>query len=94
MAIYMNDLIKNIDKLHTTELGAQRIRKNMGLDETDTVSLCKSYISMPDAKFQLVGKNWYVESNNFIFTVNAKSHTIITVKRADKIKRKNSDAEQ
>ena len=83
----MNNLIKNIDKLHTTELGAQRIRKNMSLDETDTVSLCKSYISMPDAQFQLVGKNWYVKSNNFIFTVNAKSYTIITVKHADKIKR-------
>lgn len=84
----MNDLIKNLDKLHTTELGAQRIRKNMQTDEFYIVSLCKSYISMPDAKFQLVGKNWYVESNNFIFTVNAKSYTIITVKRADKFRRR------
>ena len=83
----MNDLINNLDKLHTTELGAQRIRKNMQTDSTDIVSLCKSYIAMPNAKFQLVGKNWYVEANNFIFTVNAHSYTIITVKRADKFRR-------
>lgn len=94
MVFYMNDLINNFDKLHTTELGAQRIRKNMRTDVESIVSLCRSYISMTDAKFQLVGKNWYVESNGFIFTVNAKSYNIITVKRVDKFRRMISTIEQ
>lgn len=84
----MNELIKNIGQLHTTELGAQRIRKNMRTEAADVVTLCKCYISMPDAKFELAGKNWYIESNNFMFTVNAKSFTIITVKSADKFRKK------
>ena len=28
-----NALIENIDRLHTTELGAERIRRNLGLTE-------------------------------------------------------------
>lgn len=49
----MNDLIKNLDKLHTTELGAQRIRKNMQTDEFYIVSLCKSYIWLGNMNLML-----------------------------------------
>ena len=28
----MNDLIMNLDKLHTTELGAERIKRNLGIE--------------------------------------------------------------
>lgn len=37
----MNDLITNIEKLHTTELGVQRIKKNLSLDTDDVVKWSK-----------------------------------------------------
>ena len=33
----MNDLVANIDKLHTTEMGAVRIRKNLSIGDVDAV---------------------------------------------------------
>ncbi|MFV0382002.1 MAG: DUF3781 domain-containing protein, partial [Breznakia sp.] len=33
----MNDLIVNIEKIHTTELGVARIKKNLKLDTDDVV---------------------------------------------------------
>jgi len=34
----------NLDKLHTTELGAVRISKNLGLTDVDPVAWCKDKI--------------------------------------------------
>ena len=39
-----NVLIDNIDKVHTTEMGVDRIRKNLGLDNVDVVEWCKTKI--------------------------------------------------
>lgn len=36
-----NCLLENVDKLHTTELGIIRIRKNLDLDTDDVVRWCK-----------------------------------------------------
>lgn len=44
----MNDLITNIEKLHTTELGVQRIKKNLSLDTDDVVKWCKEAINQAD----------------------------------------------
>ena len=38
------DLIKNLDKIHTTELGAQRIRKNLSLDTLDLIAWSKNRV--------------------------------------------------
>ena len=37
------DLIKNLDKIHTTELGTLRIKKNLSLDTPDLISWCFNY---------------------------------------------------
>lgn len=37
-----NDLLNNIDKLHTTEMGVQRIKRNLCLNTVDAVDWCKS----------------------------------------------------
>ncbi len=37
-----NELLENLDKLHTTELGVQRIKRNLSLDTEDVVSWCKT----------------------------------------------------
>ena len=39
-----NELIENIDKVHTTAMGIDRIRKNLGLDDIDVVAFCVSRI--------------------------------------------------
>jgi hypothetical protein len=72
-----NDWTDNIDKLHTTELGALRITRNLGLDAPDTVEWCKQKMMNAD-DITRKGKNWYVRFDNCVVTVNAHSYTIIT----------------
>lgn len=74
----MNELILNIDKLHTTELGAIRIKKNLNLHIDDVVAWCKAAILNPQCFIERMGKNWYAQIDNCIITINAHSYTIIT----------------
>ena len=74
----MNALIANIDKLHTTDLGAVRIRRNLGLDAPDVVDWCKQQILLPNCSIFRKGKNWYAEVGGCRITINAHSYTIIT----------------
>lgn len=39
-----NVLTDNIDKVHTTEMGIDRIRKNLSLGDIDVVAWCRSKI--------------------------------------------------
>ena len=78
-----NELIINIDKLHTTELGIVRIKRNISLPDNDVVSWCKEQIQKPETVIAKQGKNWYIETTLCKITVNAHSYTIIT---AHKIK--------
>ena len=72
-----NDLIKNFEKIHTTELGNIRIKRNLELNINDVVEWCKQKIKLSDNLIKK-GKNWYVSFENYIITINAKSYTIIT----------------
>lgn len=74
----MNDLMIQLDQLHTTALGVVRIKKNLSLETDDVVEWCKSKISSPNAVMLRNGKNWYVKADSCIITVNAYSNTIIT----------------
>ena len=38
----MNGLIENIAKFHTTEMGAERIKRNLQLEAEDPVQWCKT----------------------------------------------------
>lgn len=73
-----NELIGNIDKVHTTKMGIDRIRKNLGLDDIDVVAFCRSKILDKSAVITKQGKNWYVRIEGCVITVNASSYTIIT----------------
>jgi ribosomal protein S18 acetylase RimI-like enzyme len=73
----MNDLLANLDKLHTTDLGAERIKGNLNLQTDDVVLWCKEAVEQHDVIFGM-GKNWYVYRNGIAITINAKSLTIIT----------------
>lgn len=74
----MNGLLKNIDKLHTTEMGVERIKRNLSIQEDDVVSWCRLRIQDESAQIERKGKNWYITINNCVITVNAHSYTIIT----------------
>lgn len=75
----MNDLLLNIDKVHTTELGKVRIKKNLNIDNVDVVEYCKNIIMDNNSIIYRNGKNWYCKNNLIIITINAYSYTIITV---------------
>ena len=72
-----NELIENIDKLHTTKLGSGRIKQNLGIETDDVVEWCKQQIRQADDILRN-GKNWYVHTGDSVITVNAHSYTVIT----------------
>lgn len=77
-----NELLLNIEKLHTTDLGIMRIKRNLSLDEeADVVKWCREKIQDTDALINRRGKNWYVNIEHCEITVNAYSYTIITAHR-------------
>lgn len=71
-------LLNNLDKVHTTKMGIDRIKRNLNLDIDDVVEWCVNKINNTGAKITRTGKNWYIEFDNCIITVNAYSYTIIT----------------
>ena len=75
-----NELVENIEKLHTTPMGVDRIRRNLSLgdDVKDVVAFCRQKILAPTANISRQGKNWYVKIDGCVITVNAYSYTIIT----------------
>lgn len=76
-----DELLTNLNRIHTTDLGLLRIRKNLSLDVEDVVSWCKDKIMAENAEITRKGKNWYVSVDGCIITVNAYSYTIITAHR-------------
>lgn len=74
----IRDFINHIDEMHTTEMGAQRIKKNLSLETDDIVGWCKENILSKDAIISKKGKNWYVQVGKNVITVNSYSYTIIT----------------
>jgi hypothetical protein len=74
-------LIENLDKVHTTDMGAVRITGNLGLKDEDPVAWCRNKITDGASSITRKGKNWYVETDSCIITVNAYSYTIITAHR-------------
>jgi hypothetical protein len=73
----MNTLLDNINRIYTTELGRQRIQRNLELKNIDLVNWCKYSVKKSDNIIKK-GKNWYVYKDNCIITINASSYTVIT----------------
>ena len=71
-------LLSNIDKVHTTEMGIDRIKKNLKIDTNDVVKFCKNKILDKNCNIYKQGKNWYCEIDNIKITINSYSYTIIT----------------
>lgn len=74
----VKELLSHLNLLHTTDLGAQRIRKNMNLNISDVIGWCRGQVITPDAIITQKGNNWYITVACCEITVNAHSYTIIT----------------
>ena len=74
---YKDILISNLDKIHTTKMGAERISKNLNI-KNDPVEYCKRKIQKKESEIIKKGKNYYVDIDDCTITVNASSYTIIT----------------
>ena len=73
-----DELLLNIDKLHTTKMGKDRIKKNINLSNDDVVETCKEMILDSNCVVKKQGKNWYCKNNDTVITINWHSYTIIT----------------
>lgn len=71
-------LLDNISKVHTTEMGIDRIKKNLKLNTNDVVEFCKNKILDKNCNIYKQGKNWYCEIDNIKITINSYSYTVIT----------------
>ncbi|MBO7713744.1 MAG: DUF3781 domain-containing protein [Methanobrevibacter sp.] len=78
------ELLRNLDKVHTTEMGVDRIKRNIEVDVEDIVSYCIDKIKQDNAVIEKKGKNYYVNVDGVIITVNASSYTIITAHKEKK----------
>ena len=72
-----NDLLLNLEKIHSTTLGVKRIKRNLGIDADDIILWCKRKIENAN-NISRKGKNWYVYVDNVVITINAHSFTVIT----------------
>ena len=71
-------MLDHIDKIHTTELGIERIKRNLKLDTQDVVAYCRNKILDKNCHIYKRGKNWYCEIDQIKITINSLSYTIIT----------------
>ncbi|MBR3162390.1 MAG: DUF3781 domain-containing protein [Bacilli bacterium] len=71
-------LLNNINKIHTTKLGINRIKNNLNLNIDNVVEYCKNKIIDNNCNIYKKCKNWYCEINNIIITINSYTYTIIT----------------
>lgn len=67
-----------LEKLHTTPRGEQRIARNLDNRDGNIMDTCRNLITDSRAIITSKGKNIYVTTGNIRLTINHNSHTIIT----------------
>ena len=65
---YKELLLSNIERIHTTSMGIDRIKKNLNINVDDVVFYCKNKIQDKNCKIYKKGKNYYCEIDNIIIT--------------------------
>lgn len=68
----------NILKIHTTDMGIDRIKKNLKLYDVDVLSFLKDKIISDNIYLSKKGKNFYLEIDDIIITINSYNYSIIT----------------
>ena len=77
-------LLNNIDKVHITKMGVDRIKRNLNIDG-NVVDYCKNKVLDKKCYIYKQGKNWYCEIDAIRITINSYSYTIITAHKAQNI---------
>ncbi len=76
-------LLTNLQKIHTTQKGAERIARNLTLNkDVDALSYCMKKLKEEHFIAYARGKNWYIEFEDCVLTVHISSYTIITAHKA------------
>lgn len=75
--MHKETLLENIDRIHTTEMGVGRIQRNLRISD-EPVGYCIAKLKKEDSVVTKEGKNYYVEVDDCIITINSSSFTIIT----------------
>ena len=70
-------LLSNIDKIHTTKMGIDRIKKNLKLDISNIVEYCKNKVLDSNCHIYKQGKNWYCEIDNIKITQSYSAFLIV-----------------
>lgn len=65
-----NTLINHIEKLHTTKMGVNRIKRNLTLETEDVVAYCKRKILDNDCRIYKQGKTGL---DSFYLIANTKN---------------------
>jgi hypothetical protein len=74
-----------VEKIRTTPMGAERIKRNLGLDCDDVIAWCKNAVQNTPEEFVIrKGKNWYVHGDGFVLTINASAVSVITAHKTSK----------
>ena len=71
-------LINSLNKIHTTKMGIDRLKKNLRINTKDVVEFSKNKLTNKNCNIYQKGKNWYCEIDDIIITINSNSYTIIT----------------
>ena len=71
-------VISNIDKIHTTKLGEERIKKNLRLEDVNVIEYIKNKILDKECRVYKKGKNYYCEIDNIRITINSYNYCVIT----------------
>ena len=80
----MSELLNYIDRIHTTTLGIERIKRNLSIEVDDVVAWSIQKIIDSSCEIERKGKNYYARIDNIIFCINAHSFTIITAHKCKK----------
>ena len=73
-----NTVLNNLEKIHKTTMGVDRLKKNLHLQTDDIVGWCKKQITNKKSVIIRKGINWYITIDNIEITVNSHSFTNIT----------------
>lgn len=72
------EIIANIDLLHSTDLGIERIKRNLNLNNDNVVKYLIEKIKCNNSVVYRKGKNYYCEIEDIIITINSYNYCIIT----------------
>ena len=78
------ELLDNLDKVHTTVLGLERIKRNLSLENIDPIVYCIELIKDNNSFIYKKAKNWYCENDNIRITINGTTYSVITAYKIKK----------